>query len=267
MTTSAQSLNQLFAAATNSTDKQQKVVTVVASHLGLTGDDAEAIAIYHIHKLLRRISNDIDNLPIDDVSKKQARNYLGKFQPLTNFNGFHMSVNDAVNNYMKADHLVGLINLHMAISGHVEYINAGSDITKHSDTLRSLIDDIEHEDISDFAKRVLRKRLIQLRSIIDNFDVYSPEELAEALEALVGSIIINQPKAPQSAAKTYAKIVVVTGALLAALAGISQGLGSLVSITESSQKLLGVIDGTEEQSEHGDTSLKPEADNRVIDGD
>ncbi|MEM8647889.1 MAG: hypothetical protein AAGF86_16300, partial [Pseudomonadota bacterium] len=138
MTTSTQALNQLLAVASKHRDPQTLFVAAVAEHLGLDGPDAEPQAVTYLYRLVKRIRDDIESLPLEESAKSQARSYVTPFSGLESFAHIHLNIQNAKNNFLKPDNMVGLVNLHMAMSGHVEFI----DLDKNTKALAAKFRDL-----------------------------------------------------------------------------------------------------------------------------
>ncbi|MEJ2020005.1 MAG: hypothetical protein P8X51_17565, partial [Maritimibacter sp.] len=79
MTTSAQTLNEILAAVSQTKPDTQRFTAVVAQILGLSGDDREAEVVKILSTLVRRIQADVEQSPLDDASKKHVLNYVAPF--------------------------------------------------------------------------------------------------------------------------------------------------------------------------------------------
>lgn len=240
MTTSAQSLNQLLTIANGHRPETDRFISVIAEYLGIGGPNAEPEVILRIYLLVSKIESDIESLPIDESSKQLARTHLAPFMGLKSFAHFPQNIKQSKQNFLHPQHLVGLTNLHMAISGHIKSGDLDKTTKKLSAKFHEMRDEVASSVLPDQAKRVLLKRLGQISSILEHFDVFGAEALQEEVEALVGAIVVNQQKCGKSNSGIFRKLAKITGTLLLVLKGADVGLDSALSIAENGPALIEV---------------------------
>ncbi len=190
MTTSAQALNEVLSYVNKRGDPKQRFLSCVADFLNLSGELAEVDALKQLYSVYLEIEKDISSVPLGDTEKQQLRNYLAPFKGIHNLAHVHMDVANAKNNFLKPDHLVGLMNVHMALSGHVIRVQLDSNALEIASDARSLASAVVASDLPDRLKYTLSKRLVQVAATIEHFGLFGSRELEEELEALLGTIAV-----------------------------------------------------------------------------
>lgn len=238
MTTSAQALNQLLSVANKHPNKNDKFLKVVAAHLGLLNKSAEVEVIQLLVRLLDRIDADIETMNVGEEEKTHARKFLGPFANIRNFSHLHLNIQQAKDNFLKADHLVGLMSLHLALSGHTNYFDLDSETKKYAEDVRRLRDEMLDLDLPTYAKKIVTARLAQIASMLENFYAFGPDALQAEIEALVGAIVVNPPNKDSKASASYGRTVAVLLAILAGLKSVDSALGATLSMSEKGKALL-----------------------------
>lgn len=194
MTTSALSLNLLLSQVRGNGQLQTPFLDVLARHLGLEGESSRAEAALALFKLTQRVEADLEQLQIDDQTKKQLQKYLAPFKGLISMAHVHLDMKNAQNNFLKPDALVGLTNLHAAFSGKVERLSSLQDGDELSLTARELIEKIPELGFPDDVAVAVRRRLHQIQIALESFEYFGAEFLSDALEDLVGALVIRVDK-------------------------------------------------------------------------
>ncbi len=246
MQTSALSLQQILTVASSSTDKTAGFLQVLADHMALQGPDAQAQVISILLKKIGEISEDIDNLPIDDEMKKHLINQLSPFRPLTSLQHVHMNIENAKKHFLKADNLVGLMNIHLALTGHVVRDNVErSQAESLAEQFRNIASRIQDQDLPESLKRSFLKRTLKMASILDNYYAFGPDDLQEELEGLVGAMVVSPPPQDSKIRKLYRELAALSVAGLLVLTTVDASLGKVVSITENATKLVEYVSEVE----------------------
>lgn len=178
MQTSALSLQQILAVASSAPNKQANFLQVLADHLKLQGPDAKTQVISILLSKLSQIKEDIGTLPIDDKMKNHLNNQLSPFSGILNLSHIHMNIDNAKNNFLKGDHLIGLTNVHLALTGHVSRDNIEREEAESlAESFRSLAVKIKNERLPESLKHSILKRTLKMASILDHYYAFGPDDL------------------------------------------------------------------------------------------
>ncbi|APX15092.1 hypothetical protein BWR17_03995 [Phaeobacter inhibens] len=243
MITSAQSLNQLLAVASTTTPPDTRFLTALADHLEISGSDREAQAAALLQKLIFDIETDIDGLPLDDGMKVHLRKHLTPFNSIKSLSQVYMDVNTAKSHFLHSNHLVGLTNLHLALTGHIERPVLQKDAKDLAEKFRDIRDEILHADFPESLKRTLLKRTEQIASILEHYYAFGSQKLQEELQGLVGALVVNPPAKNSKTVPLFQHIIGLTASGLLLLTAVDDGLAKGVSIAENAHKLIEIVDG------------------------
>ena len=249
MTTSAQALNELMTFASSYRTPHVRFVSVIAEYLGYKSEDADPKVVYQIFVLIKRIENEIEILPHDEKTKDQARRLIAPFRVLKNLQNLHLDINTAKKSFLSATNLVGLTNLHMALSGHVDSLSLDKQTRDLATKFREISVEVRETEIPNHLKKMIFKRSDQIASILDRFELFGAEALQEEVEALVGAIVINPPSNKGVGGAFVKKICITSVAVLAALKGLDAGLGTVLEIADKSEKLIEVAQEVLDENE------------------
>ena len=214
MTTYALELSQLLAVANRHTVKTDKFLDVISEHLGFIGPQSRTMSTELLVKLVNGIEYQIEELPHDEGVKQVARKQLSPFKGIQDFSQIHLNIDNAKRNFLNSDHLVGLTNLHMALSGHFNQPNFPSDAKKLAEKFRSMEKEIPQTELPEEAIRAIQERIQQITVLLENANAFGPEKIKREIEALMGAIFVN---APQTKGKTKEIVATVFGLALGSL--------------------------------------------------
>lgn len=242
MTTSAQALNQILSSVSRVANNV-KFTKAVADQLGLDGLDAEPEAVKHLYLLVERVKRDICRLPFDDASKKQAMSLITPFNGLVGFGHVYMDIANSKSNFMKPENLVGLTNLHMTLTGHVEYSDLPPETKKIADEFRGLRDQIQSASFPPRLKDVLQKRVSQIISMLENFYFFGADALQQEIEALVGAMVINPPSKDDKASGVFSGLSAAITSTLKGLKTADKGMGTALALKDKGEALMQIVSG------------------------
>ncbi|WP_323784628.1 hypothetical protein [Thalassovita sp.] len=242
MTTSAQSLNQLLAIANKAQNPKDKFLFVLVEHLGLEGEDARAQVISILLRLIGDVETDIDALPVDDTMKAHLRRYVSPLNGLKDLTQIHMDIHNAKNHFLKADHLVGLTNVHLALTGHIERPALSKDAKELAESFNGLRGEIVEADLPESLKRVLLKRVSQIASILEHYYAFGAKVLEDELEGLVGALVVSAPQNASKSGPLYKKLAKYVATGFRVLTAVDAGFAGAVSIAENASKLIEFVE-------------------------
>tara|TARA_B100002003_G_scaffold247942_2_gene280525 strand:+ start:1731 stop:2498 length:768 start_codon:yes stop_codon:yes gene_type:complete len=248
MQTSALSLQQILTVARTSNKLKTNFLQVLADHMNLHGADAKSQVASILASRLSETKDDIEQLPIPEDMKKHLQVQLNPFGPFLNFQNLHMNIEQAKSHFLKAESLLGLMNIHLALTGHVV---RGSVERTEAENLaqrfRQVAKQIQHEDLPEALKRSLLKRTLKMASILDHYYAFGPDNLQEELEGLVGAMVVSPPPQGSRVAALYKELARLAVAGLVVLTAVDASLGKAISITENAAKLIEYVedDGSE----------------------
>lgn len=238
MTTSAQALNEVLSYVSKRAQNEQRFLEAVANFLEIEGEHAEVEALKLLYHIYTKIQEDISNLPLGDAEIRQLHGYLSHFAGLHSLAHVHLNVGNAKSNFLKSDHLVGLMNIHMALSGHCSRLELDAETKEIVSEARELAQKITASKLPDRARYILAKRLIQIASAIENFGLFGPKALEEELEALLGAIAVHSgsaKNAENSSLMRQAYDILVRS--LTGLQRIDSGLSTSISVLEKGKQI------------------------------
>jgi len=245
MQTSALSLQQILAVASSATDKKSSFLQVLADHLALKGPDARSQVVSILLSKISNIKEEIGALPIDDQMKNHLKNQLAPFNGITSLQQVHMNVENAKSHFLKSDNLVGLTNIHLALTGHISQQNVERvEAENLAEKFREIAGRIENEDLPKSLKRSLLKRTLKMASILDHYYAFGPEDLQEELEGLVGAMVVSPPPKGSKVARLYKDLAALSVAGLVILTTVDSSLGKVVSIAENASKMIEYVEDT-----------------------
>lgn len=241
MTTSALSLYQLLAIAKPNVRQKDRFLTVLADHLELSEPDAEARVAHLLINLLVSVETDVEKLPIADEMKSHLRHHLAPFKGISNLSQLHLDVQNAKLNFLKPEHLNGLTDLHLALTGHIERPTVGKDAKELAAQFNSIREEILVADLPESVKRVLLKRTGQIASTLEHFYAFGAQALQEELEGLVGAMVVNPPTNDPKNGSLIKRLAGLSIAGLVVLTTVDASLEKTVSITENANKLIEIV--------------------------
>lgn len=177
---------------------KDRFVKCAAEYFGLEGELAEPEAVKYFYKIHADISRDIEGLPLDDGEKKYLNSYLSPFNGLRSFAHVHMDVQTAKNNFLKDSNLVGLINIHMAISGHKRRPELDLETIELASLADELAEAVRNSSLPDHLKETLAYRLLQISTSLKHFLFFGSDKLEVELATLLGELAINRDVAEES---------------------------------------------------------------------
>lgn len=245
MSTSAQALNEVLSFISKQGKPTDRFVASAANYLGLEGPGHEAEALKQLSILFIEILTQIDALPHDDTAKNQLKRYMSQFNGIVSFGHMGMDVNAARKNFLKSDNLVGLMNVHMALSGHFAISGIDREALDLAAEARCIRLEIADSQMPERVKFVLMKRLSQVASIVDHFGVFGLEQLQQELEALVGALVVNRPaKSDGKEQGLIKRIAQLTSKGLSAINKVDKATGSALKIAENADSFVSLFDKT-----------------------
>jgi hypothetical protein len=245
MTTSAQALNQLLAVASSHKPIEDKFLPVLANHLQLDRENSELEVVALIQRLIKQIEKDIATAEFAEDENLHVTRFLVPFNNILAFNHLNMTIKQARDHHLKPDHLVGLTNLHLALSARVDYSDLNKDIKEYADELRNIRGQIIELDIPERARRVISDRLNQISSMLDNFYAFGPDALQSEIEALVGVLVLNPVTEVASKKPAYGAMIAALLVVLTGLKGVDTALGATLSASKKGMALLELYSGDE----------------------
>lgn len=239
MTTSAQALNQILSSVSR-VRKDEKFTTAIADQLGLGGLDAEPEAVKHLYLLVNRVRRDIEELP-DDALRKQATSMIVPFNGLVSFGHIHMDIANSKANFLKPENLVGLTNLHMMLTGQVEYSDLPPETKKIADEFRDLRDQIHAANFPPRLRDILQKRVSQIISMLENFYFFGADALQQEIEALVGAMVINPPSKDNKARGVFSGLSAAIASTLKGLKSADKGMGTALALKDKGEAIMEIV--------------------------
>lgn len=241
MTTSALSLYQLLAVTRSNKTPTDKFLTVLADNLELTDPDAEAQVVQLLVNLILNTEADIEKLPVADDMKAHLRRHVAPFKGISNFSQIHFDVKNARANFLKPEHLNGLTDLHLALTGHIERPTVGKDAKELAARFNRIREEILDADLPESMKLVLLKRTGQIASILEHFYAFGAQALQEELEGLVGAMVVNPPTNDLKNGSLIKRLAGLSVAGLVVLTTVDASLEKTVSIAENANKLIEIV--------------------------
>jgi hypothetical protein len=242
VTTSAQALNELLSFLSKNSQKNARFLTVAAEHLKIDGPFGEVDALKSIIGICIQIEADIENVPLEEKEKNQLRKYFSPFRGLINMSHAHLDINNAKSNFLNAEHLVGLMNIHMALSVHVQRPQMPAEYLKCAKDARALAEEVSNSELPERAKEILVRRLLQVSSAVENFGLMGSQALEESIETLLGSIVVYSEQAISKEEKGFLKRATgIAGKIVQGLKKSDEGLNSSIGLIEGSQQLLELL--------------------------
>jgi hypothetical protein len=202
MSTSALHLQLLLSSISSSGDLKRKVPAVLATTLGFHGAEAELNSVVALHRLTTRVFDDFENLELDENTKKTLSHHLTPFRPLIEFAHYNLDIANAQNNFLKPANLVGLVNIHAALSGKVERIELREDVSGLINLADELIDKLDSNSIPEDFAYTLKVRILQVKSALEAFQYLGAEHLSSKIEELVGALVMRSDKSVEAENKT-----------------------------------------------------------------
>jgi hypothetical protein len=202
MTTSAQALTEILSLVHSKGPKETRFLRATADLLGEKGKVSELEAAQVLVSLYDRIEADISSLPVNDKEKATLKSTLSKFKGLKTFAHFHLDVQNAKHNFLKSDSLVELTAIHVALKDQARQPELDSDTKNVADSLRDVAAHLAASQMPDEAKEVLSRRLLQVTSAIDHFNLFGSQGLDESLQSLLGAMALYSEGANTDEDKT-----------------------------------------------------------------
>ncbi|SFQ36677.1 hypothetical protein SAMN05421853_104203 [Roseivivax halotolerans] len=246
MTTSAEQLNFILSQVSGQKNRvKERVLTITADLLEISGDERELFALSRLQKLIRETKSGIEQLPFEEAQKKQLRGYIAPFSGIENFTQSHATLETAKNNFLKPENLVNLTNIHFALAGRVEKATLPSEASELAEEFRSLKGKLPSTSIPDNIKKLIAVRIDQSIAILENSQLFDPEDLQLEIEALTGSVVVNGAASTTEDRKFFGWVAKACVGALAFLGGTDLALGRLLSIHENANKFIEIIDPEE----------------------
>jgi len=255
MTTSALSLYQLLTAARSHKPLTDRFLTVLADHLELGEPDSEAQVVRLLTNLIISAESDIEKLPIEDTMKAHLRRHIAQFNGIKNFSQIHLDIKNAQASFLKPEHLNGLTDLHLALTGHIEFRLLGKDAKNLAEKFRDLNGEILGADLPPDLKRIVLKRTGQIASILEHYYAFGGQSLREELEGLVGAIVVNPPSKGSNSIPLYQKIAAFASAGFVLLAEADDAATNAISLAD---KVSGFIEFMDDENQENTQTVENE---------
>lgn len=236
--TSAMALFELMNVVNKHNIQNDKFVSVIAKQLDIEGPDADPEALLVLYRLVKRIETDIDSLAVADPEKAHIRKFLAQFAGIVNLSHIGMTVQQAQSSFLKPVHINELMNLHVALNGHVVTQDLDGDVKKIASQLLELRQEVFSSELPDRTKRVLAKRLAQIHSVLEHFGVFGIDDLEEEIEALVGTVVLGKlSEGGGTDERIFDKVASFAGKLIKFAKSADGGLGTALSLAEKTAEL------------------------------
>lgn len=238
MITSALALQQLLTVASSASNPSSPFLLVLADHINLHGQDRLGQVASILSKKVAAVEADILLLPIDDKMKAHLNRLVAPFTPFLKIANVQLNIKNAKNNFLKAENLVGLMNVHLALTGHIVHnVPDRTSAETLADNFRTLAEAVQNEDLPENVKRAFLKRIWKMSSILDHYYAFGPDELQDELDGLVGALVVNH-QTGLTAVKIFNSIVAATAAGYVLLQGVDSSLQAATSIETQIHALL-----------------------------
>ena len=245
MSTSAHALYELFVRVTNDSPPGQKFPEAVADKLDLYGGDRDGLAMSFVQKLLKTALLDIEELPFDELRKRELRSRIGKFSGYLDFSHCHLDVENSKRNQLTAENLIGLTMVDMALSGKREIATLSREVVSLANEFRDLREDVGKCNIPDDLRESIIRRLNQIAAALDHFAFFGRRGFEDAMFALTGEIALNSrviKEASPSWAKKLAGLLTRSAEGVATAHTAAKGIqGTIDAGSEIYEKISGLL--------------------------
>ncbi len=203
MTTSALQLQQLLhSVSAKKTEASARFVDVLTDELGLSGVDGRIDAVSLLLRQVNRVLEDFEALDLDENSKITLGGFLRPFRGLLTYSQVNMDMQNARKNFLSGDSIVGLVSIHSALSGKLERIELKEDISSLLADASSILKSLEEVELPASLDRILRIRVVQIKTALECYRYLGAEELQAAIESLVGVSVMNAGKPGESSTES-----------------------------------------------------------------
>lgn len=250
MQTSALSLQQLLSVVSDTYDRKANFLQALADHLGLEGSDARAQALAVLLSKISEVKEDISQLSSDDAIKKDLEKKLAHFNAILNLSQVHMSIEQAKNHFLKADSLLGLTTVHLALTGHIIRPSVErAEAEGLAEKFREIAQRIKTEDLPESLRNSFLKRTLKMAAILDHYYAFGPDDLQSELEGLVGAMVVSPPPKGSTARSLYKELAALSVVGLGILTTVDASLSKIVSIKDNASTLIEYVERTEDHGE------------------
>lgn len=242
MITSAKALVNHFKSVLSTGQDQERFLTVSARTLDLTGADCELRAANYLYNLLLRVQADIEKIPLDAETKGHIASYFAPLTHLTRLSHIHVSMGDAKRIFLSQESMAGYMNIHASLSGFVHSDPSPDELGEISRELQEYAREISDLSIPDTVKHAIIRRIEQVASMLHNFSFYGEDFAKDELEALVGSIVLNEEIAGEKGKSVFKKLLGAAGRALQIVVATNSGVDAVVGIVDNADRLARLFD-------------------------
>lgn len=174
---------------------------------------------------LKIIDKDYPNKPSLKTHIENTMNALSKID-FIKYNGM-----SDFNSALKSDTLSAL-EVIADMTPCTEKTLSDDKLSEISKDINSIIDRILKSNMNEDLKSILTNRLLNIITIIKNYEIYGSEEVVKAIESSIGTIYLNQPSIKNDSEKSLCKDILLK------LTSIVSFLSDSVSLAEYIEKFL-----------------------------
>lgn len=229
MTTNALSLNQILATASRIGKPDDKFIEVVAGILSIKGKDTRPKVITYMYALVQKVKDDIETLPFDETSLNLSRSQIGAFNALDSFTAYHLTIQQAKQNFLKDANLTGLTQLHMTLSGYQDVLDLDKSTKELASTFRELAEEILSSQIPEKMAKALIRSTLQIASVLEHYYFYGEEALQSELVLLTGAMVLSKQELEKDES-LYSKLTKAVGGTFKGAEKVNKGVGSVISL-------------------------------------
>ncbi|MDJ0820857.1 MAG: hypothetical protein QNJ09_03470 [Paracoccaceae bacterium] len=212
------------------------MLETIARQLDPDSPPSELFVLDRLGRLIRQTSEEIDQLPLDGVSKQHIKALVNPFLTLVSLQHAHITIKQAEGQILKPESLQGLINVHAATAGFFAKPVVPKEASDLANELELLRTDLGSFSLPDRLKKAVINRIDQIIILLKNYEIFDSEDLQEEFEALVGTMLVasDQKSADASA---FDAILNIAGKGLQFLKTLDGGLGTSIEIGKKAKKL------------------------------
>jgi len=242
---SALALKELLQLGQNKTKQEERFLSVVAMHLDNENPPRELFVLCKICKLIEDVHMDIENLPFEPTLRNHYTEQMKPFEGLRNFKHAQMTVKQAEQQFLKPEHISGLVNIHGCTALTATKVILSQDFEDLASEFLLIRGRVAESRFSDRFKRLLLDRIDQITILMKNSSVFDTEDLQREYEALAGALVVSNEQKSKDQDGTFDRILNLVGKGLTLLKTVDGGLGSVISISEKAQEFLGYVDNSD----------------------
>jgi hypothetical protein len=248
----AQSLYKLLLDISQNKRKTDRFLSIAAGELNLEGTLREVEALGRVVFLIQKTREGIEGLECSDTEKQSLSKALSPFANLENFAHAHMTLEQAKIHFLKSENILGLSLIDFAFRGAVHKLTLSEEVKSAVDNVDTAIDALRRADLPDDVAVAIFARLTQVKSIVENFDYYSKEELQSELEKLVGALVfasVEEKAATGLIKNAMGAALMVIGALNVVETATAHVAGSLENVRDSIDLVDELANGDESRTD------------------